>query len=190
MLEFFQVSKKNQFSVTINTRFYPGGIGELFYEIIAAIKETNASLVSFLVREVFETKNDWTSAVQALSNRELIADVYYTVAGARAGEGAVISRNRMNASDVWRLNVPKGEWFLVQTNYDHWQPPPWYDNRIDPGNKGMSWMGYKNASLQGMLQVLNIKPVLNIQTTYSMLACPADGTLQAWARYCNYPCVE
>lgn len=182
--------KNRAFSVTINTRFYPGGIGELFYEIIAAIEEKNASLVSFLVREVMETKSDWSSAVKTLSDRELIADVYYTVAGVSSGQGAVISRNRMNASDVWKIDVKKGRWFEVQTNYDHWNPPPWFDDRIDPGNKGMSVMGYKNASLDGMFKVLSIKPVLNIQTTYSMLSCPADGTFKGWTRYCNYPCVE
>jgi hypothetical protein len=46
--------KPNAFSMTIDTRFYPDGMYELFYEIIAAIEEKNASLVSFLSREVFE----------------------------------------------------------------------------------------------------------------------------------------
>lgn len=73
--------KPNAFSITIDTRFYPQGITEAFYEIIAAIVEKNASLVSFLSRDVFTNENDFEAAVENLSNGELIVDVYYIVAG-------------------------------------------------------------------------------------------------------------
>lgn len=104
--------KSNAFSVTIDTRFYPQGVGQLFYEVIAAITERNASLVTFLSRDVFQNENTFASAVENLSNDELIADVYYIVAGVSAGEGAVISRNRLNATDVWMLDAPT-RWFEV-----------------------------------------------------------------------------
>jgi len=182
--------KPNAFSVTIDTRFYPQGLGDMFYEIIAAIMESNASLVSFLSRKVFENENNWPSAVSQLSNNELIADVYYIVAGVSAGQGAVISRNRMNATDVWILNAPAGRWYEVETNYDHWVQPPWFDDRVVPANRGMDALGQKDLSLTGMLGVLTIKPVLNIQTTYTILASPADGTFKCYTRWCPYPCVE
>lgn len=73
--------KPKAFSVTIDTRFYPEGIYELFYEVIAALTEKNASLVAFLSRNVFMNENDFNAAVQNLSNGKLIADVYYIVAG-------------------------------------------------------------------------------------------------------------
>jgi len=149
-------------------------------------------LVSFLSREVLTNCNDFPSALSALSNGELIADVYYILAGVSAGQGAVISRNRMNATDVWMLNAqkPTYRWFEVQTNYDHWQQPPWFDDRVDPANKVMNTMSPQNVSLAGMFKVLSTKPVFNIQTTYSILSCPADGTFKTWTRYCPYPCVE
>jgi len=181
--------KPNAFSVTIDTRFYPQGIQELFYEIIAAIEEKNASLVTFLSRTVFANENDFEAAINNLSNDELIADVYYIVAGVSAGQGAVISRNRHNATDVWRLSAPS-RWFEVETNYDHWKQPPWFDDRVKPADDAMTALGQKKLSLDGMFQVLSTKPVLNLQTTYSILACPADGTLQSFTRYCPYPCVE
>jgi len=181
--------KPNAFSITIDTRFYPQGLGDMFYEVIAAIMETNASLVSFLSRKVFENENNWPSAVQQLSQNQLIADVYYIVAGVSSGQGAVISRNRLNATDVWILDPPK-RWFEVETNYDHWENPPWFDDRVVPANRGMEAMGQQKLSLTGMLDVLTIKPVLNIQTTYTILACPADGTFRCYTRWCPYPCVE
>jgi hypothetical protein len=55
-----------------------------------------------------ENENDYPAALASLSNTELIADVYYILAGVSAGQGAVISRNRQNATDVWTLDEPHG----------------------------------------------------------------------------------
>jgi len=181
--------KPGVFSVTVNTRFYPGGIVELFNEVIAAIKEKNASLVSFLARKALQNENDFGSALENLSKDELIADVYYTMAGVSAGQGAVISRNRTGADDVWLLSK-SNRWFEVETNYDHWEEAPWFDNRIDPANTAMNAIGQENLSLENMFKVLTTKPVLNLQTTYTILACPATGEYTSYTRYCPYPCVE
>jgi hypothetical protein len=181
--------KNGAFSVTIDTRFYPEGLYELFYEVIAAIEEKNASLVGFLSRKTFENEIDFESALDNLSNDELIADVYYIIAGVSANQGAVISRNRQNATDVWRLNSPT-RWFEVETNYDHWQNPPWFDDRVVPADNAMTAMGQSQLTLDGMFKVLSVKPVLNLQTTYTILSCPADGTFKSFTRYCPYPCVE
>jgi hypothetical protein len=182
--------RPNAFSVTIDTRFYSQGIGQLFYEIIAAITERNASLVSFLSRTALENGDSFETALSNLSNDELIADVYYIMAGSKPGEGAVISRNRMNATDVWRLNAPS-RWFEVETNYDHWKQPPWFDDRVVPANNAMNGIGRANITLQNMFdKVLSIKPVLNLQSTLSMLACPATGFYSTHTRWCPYPCVE
>jgi len=184
--------KNKQFSVTIDTRFYPGGITQLFYEIIAAITEQNATLVTFLARDVFQNENNFQSALNALSTGTLIADVYYIIAGLNNNEGAVISRNRTGADDVWILNWANGQgrWYEVETNYDHWEEPPWFDDRLDPANDAMDAMGMHGVSLDNMFKVLSVKPVLNIQTTYTILSCPTTGNFTALTRYCPYPCVE
>jgi len=182
--------KPNAFSLTIDTRFYPDGIEELFYEIIAALTEKNASLVSFLSRNVMTYENDFKAALQNLANGTLIADVYYILAGTKRGEGVVISRNRQNAADIWMIDTSVGRWFEVETNYDHWVQAPWFDNRVDPANAAMNAIGQKNVTLDNMMKVLSTKPVFNIQTTYSILSCPADSIYISYARYCPYPCVE
>jgi hypothetical protein len=182
--------KPNGFSVTINTRFYPQGLGQLFYEVVAAIEERNATLVSYLTRKVFTNDNHFETAIENLSNDELIADVYYTVAGVNSGEGAVISRNRMNATNVWRLDASAGTWFLAQTNYDHWENPPWFDDRVKPAYAAMNAMGQDDLTFDGLWKVLSTKPVFNLQTTYSILAQPSQSYFQSWTRYCPYPCAE
>jgi len=181
--------KPNGFSISIDTRFYSQGISQFFYEIIAAITEKNATLVSFLSRDVLARETNFESAIENLSNDLLIADVYYIVGGVSADQGAVISRNRTGASDVWRLDDPS-RWYEVQTNYDHWKQPPWFDDRVKPANNGMNNIGPSNITMDGMFHVLSIKPVLNLQSTFSMLACPATGYYESLMRNCPYPCSE
>jgi len=182
-------AKRGAFSVTINTRFYPDGLQELFYEVIAAITEQGAQLVSLLTREVLANDNDFKTALNDLSNGLLVADVYYTLAGAKPGEGAIISRNRTVAADVWVLDSPS-RWYEVITNYDHWNQPPWFDNRVDPANDVLNSIGQSAISLDKMFTVLSTKPVFNLQTTYSILSCPATDEYRSYLRYCPYPCVE
>jgi len=182
--------KSNKFSMTIDTRFFPGwGIEDMLYEVVAAIIEKNASMVTFLSRTVMENENNFASALENLCYDPLVADVYYIIAGVSAGEGAVISRNLTRPADVWMLDAPT-RWFEVETNYDHWEAPPWYDNRLVPANHGMEAMGRQNMTLDGIFAILSTKPVINLQTTYTILSCPAQGFFESFIRYCPYPCAE
>jgi len=181
--------KPGAFSISINTRYYPQhGLKNFLYEIIAAVMEKNNSLVSFLSREVMTNENNWAAAVDQLSNGALIADVYYTVGGVSANEGAVISRNRLNASDVWVLNA--SHWYEVQTNYDHWKQPPWFDDRVIPAEDAMDAMGQAGISYENLFKVLSVKPVLNLQSTFTMLTSAAEGNYTSLTRWCPYPCAE
>jgi len=181
--------KPNAFSISLNTRYYPQhGLENFLYEIIAAIEEKNNTLVSFLTRDVMMSESNWNSAVQHLSTGPLIADVYYIVGGVSVNEGAVISRNRLNASDVWVLNSTT--WFEVQTNYDHWKQPPWFDNRVVPANEAMTALGQANLTMDGLFKVLSVKPVLNLQSTFTMLTSAGEGTYTSLTRWCPYPCAE
>jgi len=182
--------KDKVFSATVDTRFYPDGFTELFFEIIAAIEEKNASLVSFLLRDTLTEATSYQQALNALSTNYLIADVYYIIAGAGKGQGAVISRNRTLAADVWKLDAGAGRWFEVETNYDHWNQPPWFDNRRDPAIDHMKLMGRSAINPTNLYNILSMKPTLNLQTTYSIVACPATGFYETFVRWCHYPCVQ
>jgi len=157
-------------------------------DLLRKLGSFHASLVTFLSRQVLQNDGDFNTALNDLSDDNLIADVYYILAGSKPGEGAVISRNRTDAADVWRLDSSR--WFEAQTNYDHWQQPPWFDNRVDPANNAMNSVGQQKISLDTLFQVLSTKPVLNLQTTYTILSCPATGEYTSYTRYCPYPCVE
>jgi hypothetical protein len=178
------------FSVTIDTRFYPNGLWEMFDEIIFALEHTNASLVSFLTRTTLETKYNFTEAVKFLKNYPLVADVYYTVAGSNPGEGIVIARNRTDTANTTVINLNENKWYVLITNYDWWKPQPWFDDRYWPAVEALGKMGYQNCTMDGLIQVMTTKPILNLQTTYTFISIPRNTTYQTYIRFCNFPCVQ
>ena len=67
--------------------------------------------------------------------------VYFILAdGKGKNAGTVITRAREKTAGVVDLyqetdKSKSGSWFLLQTNYDPWDKPPFFDNRRDPGIK-------------------------------------------------------
>ena len=57
------------------------------------------------MRAALEGADSFDGAVAFLSGGEMIDECYYILAGSAAGEGAVLSRSRSKAEDVWRLNA-------------------------------------------------------------------------------------
>lgn len=179
--------KPGGFSVTVDTRSVPA-IWDMLENLVEAIVLRGAAVNSFLIRQVLLSKNSYTEALNIFSNNPLIAPVYLILAGANPGEGAVITRNWTAAVDVWSLDPSSNRWYVLETNYDHWEEPPWYDERRYYANEGMQAMGQAGLSMDGLLKVLSIKPVLNRLTTYSVLMIPKDDYIKGYGRYCNDPC--
>uniref|UniRef100_A0A3B3WJB5 N-acylethanolamine-hydrolyzing acid amidase n=1 Tax=Poecilia mexicana TaxID=48701 RepID=A0A3B3WJB5_9TELE len=86
-------------------------------------------IVRVLLTQTLEEAKDFEDAVTRLSTTPLITGVYYIVGGVRAGEGVVITRDRKGPADIWPLEPLNGGWYRVQTNVDHWLPPPKKLNR-------------------------------------------------------------
>jgi len=79
--------------------------GFLWENIFQAIFNKKAVPVSFLIRDVVSTaRMDFAHAVETLSQVPLMADGYLIVGGVNVGEGAVVTRNRAGAADVWELS--------------------------------------------------------------------------------------
>lgn len=180
--------KQGAFSFSINTRFRPGTLWQQIEDIVKELLNPNAQLVGFLTRNVLNNAPDWTTATYMLSNTPITCDVYFTVAGVSSGQGVVITRNETGPRDLWYLDSAKGTWFILETNYDHWTSPPWFDDRVVPGDNAMIAMGAKGLSIDGLINVLSVKPVLNLMTTYTNILIPSNGTFIAKRRYCNDPC--
>ncbi|XP_026994212.1 N-acylethanolamine-hydrolyzing acid amidase isoform X2 [Tachysurus fulvidraco] len=153
---------KNKFTVTGNQR----DKGHWWDNIISAVLLKN-SPVSWLLRETLEGASDFLNAVILLSKTPIITDVYYIVGGANPGEGVVITRDRNGPADIWPLDTLNGNWYRVQTNNDHWLPPPRRDTRLEVAMKALNTTGENNMNVSSLYQVLSVTPVCNSITVYT-----------------------
>ena len=138
--------------------------GGKLLENLATMLLTGAQTPSHHARRVFEQADSFDKAVKLFSAGDLIDEVYYIVGGAGPGEGVIITRDRLNTADVWRLGgrgEDRNSWFRLQTNYDHWEHPPSSDDRRTPGDAHMVALGQRRVGVAGLLGVL---------TTWSALA--------------------
>lgn len=111
-----------------------------------------------------ENATSFEEAVNILSNHDLIAPCYFIVGGVHPNEGAVITRNQYKLVDIWRLNADSAgieKWYLLETNYDHWMPPPSTDDRRTPGMKAMNETTQEKINLETLMKVMTIDPVCN-----------------------------
>lgn len=126
-------------------------------------------VASLLIRDVLSNPfADFKSAVDTLSSAPLIASSYIVVGGVNPGEGVVITRGRPRATNMWWIGS-NHTWFLLETNYDHWEVPPQWDDRRQQGNKAMIEMGQANMTVGALWKVLSTAPVKNDDTIYSVV---------------------
>ena len=136
-----------------------------------------------LVHDMVSNKEmDFESAVNSVANSQVIAPSYIIVGGAKPGEGVVITRDQTASKDLWQMHPENGCWYLVETNYDHWQPPPAGDDRRDPAIKAMDGTTRAGLNATSLFSVLST-PVLNDGTTYTAVMSAAMPDLyNTWVR--------
>ena len=173
--------KPNSFTISLDER----DKGDWHNNVLEAQNLGTKGFVSFKVRDLLADPNaDFDSVVDTISNTQFIAPFYAIVGGVSGNEGAVITHNRSNAIDVWRLDDTNGRWFILETNYDHWMPPPDRDNRRDPANYIMNTTGLADINNDTMYTVLSTPPVLNDRTIYTVIMSAADPDLyNGWIRF-------
>ncbi|XP_047438546.1 N-acylethanolamine-hydrolyzing acid amidase-like [Mugil cephalus] len=131
------------------------------------------SPVSWLVRETLEEAENFQDAVMRLSKTPIITGVYFIVGGLRAKEGVVITRDRQGPADIWPLDPVNGNWYRVETNFDHWRPPPATDHRREAANKALNATGQAHINMDTLYQVLSLYPVCNGITVYTTIMSAA-----------------
>ncbi|XP_007439758.1 N-acylethanolamine-hydrolyzing acid amidase [Python bivittatus] len=159
----------HKFSVSGNER----DMGYWWENAIAAFF-AQYSPASWLIRTVLSEAEDFETAAFMLAKTPIIADVYYIIGGTSSREGAVITRSRRGAVDIWPLDPLTGGWYRVETNYDHWKDPPPFDDRRGPAMKALNATGQENIDLDSLFKVLSVAPVLNSFTIYTTVMSNAD----------------
>ncbi|XP_059844648.1 N-acylethanolamine-hydrolyzing acid amidase-like isoform X1 [Hypanus sabinus] len=161
--------KPNKFSITANER----AKGARWKTAIAAFLKRNRS-PSWVIRDALREAVDFQVALKKLSYSPITANVYFILGGVKPNEGVIITREPERPIDVWPLKSTKGQWYRVETNYDHWRPPPAWDDRRTPAIRALNATTQKNINLNTMFKVLSSHPVLNKRTIYTTLICAAQ----------------
>ena len=166
--------KPNKFTISLDER----DKGEPWENVVAGLLSGSHGIVSWHIRNALaDPSSDYVSALEHLSSVTLITPSYVIIGGAEPTQGAVITRDRLAALDVWKLAPLSGQWYVLETNYDHWGPPPADDDRRDPGMKAMNSTGRAAISPDTLFTVLSTPPVLNDGTTYTNIMSAATPDL-------------
>ena len=175
--------KPNGFTITLNERDQ----GDWWMNAVEAVLAGTHGVAGLLIRDlVADPAMDFDNAVVSLVSKPLIAPSYIIIGGVRPRQGVVITRDRIAALDLWRINAEDGRWYVVETNYDHWQPPPASDDRRHPAIKAMEAMGRSGISVASLFGVISTPPVLNDGTTYSVVMSAAlPEVYNTWVRHPN-----
>ncbi|XP_023658989.1 N-acylethanolamine-hydrolyzing acid amidase-like [Paramormyrops kingsleyae] len=148
----------------------------------------NVTLASWLIRETLEEAASYKDALERLSKVPIITHIYYIVAGVQPGEGAVVTRNSSGEADVWELDPPHGQWFRVQTNYDHWNPPPDTDKHRTPTINALNATGQENITFDSLFKVLTVYPTCDETTIYTTVM--SAGTPEKYCTVVREKCIQ
>ena len=144
--------------------------GDWWMNALESLVAGTHGVAAFLIRDTLANPTmNFDDAVRNLAYQPLIAPSYIIVGGTKSREGAVITRDRIAAVDLWLIDASSGHWYLVETNYDHWVPPPASDNRRDPAIKAMNHLTRNGVGRDGLYFVLSTPPVLNNGTVYTVI---------------------
>eukprot|EP00456_Euglypha_rotunda_P033371 TRINITY_DN2585_c0_g1_i8.p1 TRINITY_DN2585_c0_g1~~TRINITY_DN2585_c0_g1_i8.p1 ORF type:complete len:346 (-),score=71.20 TRINITY_DN2585_c0_g1_i8:18-1055(-) len=137
---------KKGFTVTVDQRehYEPEGIRGNMESLM-----NGSSLVGLMLRDTFKSNQTFDQAIPILSDSYIASSVYLIVGGYNKDEGAVITRDRLGAADIWKYGNPDAhmeDWYLVQTNYDHWLPDKPDDHRQTDAIIALDKMGRANLN--------------------------------------------
>ncbi|XP_068134759.1 acid ceramidase [Hyperolius riggenbachi] len=173
-------------TLTMNERFNLNGgyIGIIEW----ILGERDVTWMGFLTRSVLENATSYEEAKSLLSKTEMLAPAYFILGGNKSGEACVITRARRSSLNFWELDTRKGEWYVLETNYDHWTSPPFYDDRRAPAMECLKKTGQKKISFATVYDVLSTKPILNKLTSYTTIMSISENKFEAFLRDCPDPC--
>ena len=161
--------KPGVLTVTLNER----NIGNAFENLIDLLI-ANHSFSALAVREMLDTPyQTFANAVNFLAYQTLlVAPCYFIIGGVKTLEGVVITRARLAALSVDRLDLESGKWFVLETNYDPWTTPPPSDDRRGPAIRMLDKIG-RSIDIDTLYGVLNREPVCNSDTVYTTVMSAA-----------------
>jgi hypothetical protein len=172
--------KPGKFAISINERHINSTFG-LFRNLYRWTFGTYSPAT--LLKHTFEVAESYEEAKDMLTNTPLTAPVYIIISGVNPDEGAIITRDRSGAADVWLINHNSPtDWAIYQTNHDHWiRPAPYSDkNRAETTKIVLSRIGNGQLTNEDMVMILQKPPIFNKGTLYSTVMRAKDDYMKIY----------
>uniref|UniRef100_A0A1I7VUL7 NAAA-beta domain-containing protein n=1 Tax=Loa loa TaxID=7209 RepID=A0A1I7VUL7_LOALO len=147
--------KHGSFSISINERYSGAYIDTILMELYTHFKK----LVTLTIRMALEEKNTFEEAREMLIKEHFIAPSYLIIAGTKSGQACIITRDRWESVDLECTDPQNDRWFLVETNFDHWEVDK--DKRRRTAEKALQRIGRYAITYKEMLRILSLHPVKN-----------------------------
>ena len=171
--------KKGAFSVSENQRSRVTTEMSLLENMVMLF--SGYSEISWKVREVLDQCDSYKCAEKRLTNETVNSIGYIILAGIEKNEGVVISRDRYGPAHLEFLNDTN--WFLIQTNDDHWQPSNpelMKTGRYAAAKYRVEKIGQNKIDAKTIKeQVLMRYPTLNDITVYNSVLVPQTGSIES-----------
>merc|ERR1740123_786948 len=128
----------------------------------------------------------------SLWTRNFCRPCYVIMGGVKKDEGAVLTIGPNSTMfDRWDLKdaLPRDNgttpFYVLETNYDHWKEPPFFDDRRYPAEDCLDKAGSKGVNWETLYNTLHGKPNRNRLTTYTTLMDSTTGGFVAYKEYCT-----
>jgi len=179
--------KKGAFSISVDTRFDNNLDRGLFQWLRG---DHSGHFLTFTTRNAIENAANYDEAFQILNNTKLVGPAYIILGGVSAGQGAVFTREEALSLHPLLLTdrIKNGTFYVLETNYDWWVKPPFFDDRRYPAEDCLARIGSAGVSFEGLFNVLSARPNLNMLTTYTTLMHVETGSFEAYKQRCEMPC--
>eukprot|EP00730_Choanoeca_flexa_P017887 TRINITY_DN8660_c0_g2_i1.p1 TRINITY_DN8660_c0_g2~~TRINITY_DN8660_c0_g2_i1.p1 ORF type:complete len:391 (+),score=101.35 TRINITY_DN8660_c0_g2_i1:48-1175(+) len=181
--------KTGGFSLSVDTRFdnsYWRGLIDFFKGT-----DTTGHFVAFTTRQVMESASNYSQALEMLQGYKMVGPSYMILGGVEPTEGAIITRSTNESLHLWTLenNAHGTDFFVLETNYDNWVKPPFFDDRRGPAETCLNQIGSEGVNFESLFNVLSAEPNLNLLTTYTTLMNVKEGKFEAYKQVCTaHPC--
>ena len=134
------INQRNSHQTTIFREIFSFGSREILY----------------FVREVLETKESFSSALEYIKTAKLRSTAYYIIGGVSGNEGRLVIRNPDSVHAEYALNSTK--WFIVQTNSDRDDPNAKMDRRREAAERKLTQRGPDGLDLVDLDKILSETP--------------------------------
>ena len=180
-------------SVSINARHYDKKGTEDGIDLALRSAANGAAVFPLFTRSALESNlGSFDDAIDYFNTHSMIMPGYLIVAGKNQGEGAIVTKNGSSTNaNILRLFDPAvrddggGDWFVVQTNTDHWLQAPNYPGYKNTSRRGTAYhsltsVGPDSIDFDHLWDVLSTKPVENAATIHRDFAFAANGIYETF----------